>query len=282
MPFKSQAQRRLFHAKAARGELSRKTVEEWERHTPKGRLPERVGHTKSGQGPEYRPAVPTGMMRPALYDPNVQGVDLPLDVSFEYAQPSFLQQMLPAALLGGLGLGAGALGTWGVPAMQRAYHRAASMFKPASFLRGLLEGFGKEGALGGRPPLSRTVKETSLPRRAYQLVRGYPTRKEVLEKVRALRAERTPFGHARARQELAEAKHPSTAVSAGAPMLSVVPALGQAMARAPVGEAKLKFDPRERAQWRRRGAVLPREGFPGKAQWLKEVHRPRVARGERA
>jgi len=42
MPFKSQAQRRKFYAMAARGEISRKKVQEWESHTPKGKLPEKV------------------------------------------------------------------------------------------------------------------------------------------------------------------------------------------------------------------------------------------------
>ena len=43
MPFKSQSQRRKFHAMADRGEISKKTVEEWEDATPKGKkLPERV------------------------------------------------------------------------------------------------------------------------------------------------------------------------------------------------------------------------------------------------
>lgn len=40
MPFKSKAQRRKFHAMAARGEISPRTVKEWERET-KGKLPER-------------------------------------------------------------------------------------------------------------------------------------------------------------------------------------------------------------------------------------------------
>jgi|SRR6267154_2101723 len=35
MPFKSEAQRRLFHAKAGRGEMSEKMVHEWEHATPK-------------------------------------------------------------------------------------------------------------------------------------------------------------------------------------------------------------------------------------------------------
>jgi hypothetical protein len=45
MPFKSEAQRRLFWAKVGRGEISRGTAEEWESATPKGRLPE---HVKKG------------------------------------------------------------------------------------------------------------------------------------------------------------------------------------------------------------------------------------------
>jgi hypothetical protein len=43
MPFKSQAQRRLFYAKARSGEISESKVREWERETPKGKkLPEKV------------------------------------------------------------------------------------------------------------------------------------------------------------------------------------------------------------------------------------------------
>ncbi len=44
MPFKSKAQRRKFHAMAARGEISKEVVEEWERKTKnKKKLPERKG-----------------------------------------------------------------------------------------------------------------------------------------------------------------------------------------------------------------------------------------------
>lgn len=43
MPFKSEAQRKLFHAKAARGEIPEKTVSEWEHATKnKKALPEHV------------------------------------------------------------------------------------------------------------------------------------------------------------------------------------------------------------------------------------------------
>jgi hypothetical protein len=40
MPFKSKAQRRLFYAKMNRGEISKKTIDEWEKDTPKN-IPER-------------------------------------------------------------------------------------------------------------------------------------------------------------------------------------------------------------------------------------------------
>jgi len=42
MPFKSEAQRRLFYAKADSGEIPMSTVKKWESHTPKGKLPEKV------------------------------------------------------------------------------------------------------------------------------------------------------------------------------------------------------------------------------------------------
>ena len=50
MPFKSQAQRRKFYAMAERGEIPRSVVEEWERKTPKGTLPERVRRNPSTKG----------------------------------------------------------------------------------------------------------------------------------------------------------------------------------------------------------------------------------------
>ena len=42
MPFKSKAQRRKFHAMAARGEISKATVAKWEKHTKGKKLPERA------------------------------------------------------------------------------------------------------------------------------------------------------------------------------------------------------------------------------------------------
>lgn len=43
MPFKSEAQRRLFYAKAKSGEIPKATVKRWEDETPKKKLPERLG-----------------------------------------------------------------------------------------------------------------------------------------------------------------------------------------------------------------------------------------------
>lgn len=46
MPFKSKAQRRKFHAMAARGEISEVTVKQWEEETGKKKLPERKRRKK--------------------------------------------------------------------------------------------------------------------------------------------------------------------------------------------------------------------------------------------
>jgi hypothetical protein len=46
MPYKSQAQRRKFHAMAKRGEISKKTVAEFDRASKGKKLPERVGKAK--------------------------------------------------------------------------------------------------------------------------------------------------------------------------------------------------------------------------------------------
>ncbi len=42
MPYKSDAQRKLFHAKEERGEISKKTVEEFDKASKGKKLPERV------------------------------------------------------------------------------------------------------------------------------------------------------------------------------------------------------------------------------------------------
>ena len=52
MPFKSKAQRRLFFAMEARGEVPAGTTAKWEAHTPKSKkLPERVG--KQAECPDW-------------------------------------------------------------------------------------------------------------------------------------------------------------------------------------------------------------------------------------
>lgn len=51
MPFKSEAQRRKFHAMASRGEISDSTVQEWEDATKnKKDLPEKKKSKKSDLG----------------------------------------------------------------------------------------------------------------------------------------------------------------------------------------------------------------------------------------
>ena len=42
MPYKSDAQRRLFHAKEERGEISPKVVKEWDKASKGKKLPEKV------------------------------------------------------------------------------------------------------------------------------------------------------------------------------------------------------------------------------------------------
>lgn len=51
MPFKSEAQRRLFHVKAEKGEIPKATVSEWEHATKnKKALPEHVAKEAYAQG----------------------------------------------------------------------------------------------------------------------------------------------------------------------------------------------------------------------------------------
>lgn len=52
MPFKSKAQRRLFWAKANKGEIPVKTVKEWEAHTKNKKLPEHVKESSYSLGRE--------------------------------------------------------------------------------------------------------------------------------------------------------------------------------------------------------------------------------------
>ena len=50
MPYKSEAQRRKFHAMLQRGEISVQTVEEYDRASKGRRLPERVRKKKRKGG----------------------------------------------------------------------------------------------------------------------------------------------------------------------------------------------------------------------------------------
>lgn len=46
MPYKSKAQQGLFHAKEARGEMSKKTVEKWDKESKGKKLPARAKKKK--------------------------------------------------------------------------------------------------------------------------------------------------------------------------------------------------------------------------------------------
>lgn len=59
MPFKSEAQRRLFFAKHRRGEISKKTLDEWQDETRGKKLPERV-EKKAAPAPQAGAAAPAG------------------------------------------------------------------------------------------------------------------------------------------------------------------------------------------------------------------------------
>ena len=48
MPYKSEAQRRKFHAMAERGEISEATLREWDEASKGKHLPERVTPKKKG------------------------------------------------------------------------------------------------------------------------------------------------------------------------------------------------------------------------------------------
>ena len=50
MPYKSNAQRRKFHAMESRGEISAKTVAEFDRASKGKKLPEKVKKSKRGSG----------------------------------------------------------------------------------------------------------------------------------------------------------------------------------------------------------------------------------------
>lgn len=47
MPFQSEAQRRKFAEMVKQGKMPQKTFDEWNKATPRGKLPERIGPKKS-------------------------------------------------------------------------------------------------------------------------------------------------------------------------------------------------------------------------------------------
>ena len=57
MPFKSEAQRRLFYAKAAKGEIPMETVKRWEKETGDEKLPEKVANDGLIQSQLFRNAM---------------------------------------------------------------------------------------------------------------------------------------------------------------------------------------------------------------------------------
>ena len=85
MPFKSEAQRRLFHAKAARGEISDATVKHWEEATSGKRLPEHVKTAMARLSPENMvpEALKTKEARTILKD-FLAGVDPTGTKTFQY------------------------------------------------------------------------------------------------------------------------------------------------------------------------------------------------------
>lgn len=48
MPYKSDAQRKKFHALLEQGKISKKTVDEFDAASKGKKLPERIGHKKPG------------------------------------------------------------------------------------------------------------------------------------------------------------------------------------------------------------------------------------------
>lgn len=94
MPFKSQAQRRLFYHKEQTGELPKGTAERWAKHTPDIKhLPEHVKHHAKKAYEEGVKAAVNSLTKSAMPE-NLQIA---------------LQMLAPAALGTGLGAGIGAL-----------------------------------------------------------------------------------------------------------------------------------------------------------------------------
>lgn len=61
MPYKSNSQRKLFHAKEARGEISKKTVDEFDKASKGKKLPEHVKKSKPSASPKPKSYDSSGM-----------------------------------------------------------------------------------------------------------------------------------------------------------------------------------------------------------------------------
>ena len=111
MPFKSQAQRKLFYAKESRGELPKGTAAKWEAHTPAGKLPEHVKKASSIK-------IPKGGLKPGLLMN-----DLTQTMNSEDAKK--VKKNLPFYRRSGPGiLPQAAIGALGASSMKNLYHLA--------------------------------------------------------------------------------------------------------------------------------------------------------------
>lgn len=96
MPFKSEAQRRLFFAKMHRGEISRQKVDEWQKATGDRQLPERLHRKKAGQS--LKIAYALGLLR-ALEE---NSLEKQANVS-EWMAEKLVNMGLPLIAMGGVG-----------------------------------------------------------------------------------------------------------------------------------------------------------------------------------
>lgn len=161
MPFKSEAQRRLFHAMEGRGEISPKKVEEWEDETPKEkkrRLPyhvaDRRSEKKSSIDETYEAGVKQAMVdaglleKQAFIEPVLGAVAAPQGEGWRGASGAMLGSGLGglAGLAGGglLGAGLGA-GIGGLAGGGKDAWRGAQLGGIAGGLLGTLGG----GIYGG-------------------------------------------------------------------------------------------------------------------------------------
>jgi hypothetical protein len=110
MPFKSEAQRRLFHAKAERGEISEKKVHEWEHETPKKvkeHLPYHVKKSSSEIADEILAKLSS--LKEALTGRGI-GVGMPAELPSVGSMPQTPLTRGPAVGMGQKATGGGGIG----------------------------------------------------------------------------------------------------------------------------------------------------------------------------